>query len=70
MVAHNLCYVGVGLTWLSLAEDGEARVRQGGWVEAHPGLAPLCFLVFADNVVSRIEGRSHQERGRAREGGR
>lgn len=31
------------------------------WVETYPWLALLCYLVFTDNVVSRMEGRPHAE---------
>jgi cytochrome bd-type quinol oxidase subunit 2 len=60
-VGHNLCYLVVGLIWLSLTDDGEATVREKDWFNAFLWLALICFLVFADNVVSCIEGSRHPD---------
>jgi hypothetical protein len=56
----------VAFPMLSLAEDGEARVRQDRGLS---WLALFCFLVFDDTVVSRIERHSHPQQWLRWEGG-
>jgi hypothetical protein len=60
VLGHNVLYIAVGFAWLSFAEDGaageEATIRQSDGSNAHQLAALLCFLVFADNLLGRIEG--------------
>src|SRR6266851_170618 len=59
VLGQNALYITVGFVWLFLVDGGaageEVTVRQGvpyGYQLA----AMLCFLLFADNLLRRIEG--------------
>src|SRR5262245_41019558 len=59
MPGHNALYIVVGFVWLSYADDGEAgetSIREHAGSYAHQLTALLCFVVFADNLLGRIEG--------------
>ena len=57
---NNVLYIGVGFRWLSLAGDGvtdeEVVTRETNQTYGYQLAALFCFAVFADNVLSRIEG--------------
>lgn len=57
---HNLLYIVIGFVWLSITDDGEAgeniTISEQGGAYAYTWAAMLCFLVFADNLLGRIEG--------------
>ena len=58
VLGHNILYLTVGFVWLSFADDGTTKVTIR---QEHRGyryqLAALgCFLIFADNVLRRLEG--------------
>jgi hypothetical protein len=58
--ATTLCTSGVGLVWLFFADDGaageEVTIRQEDRPYRYQLAAMLCFLIFADNLLGRIEG--------------
>ena len=59
MLGHNALYIVVGFVWLSYADDGEAEetsIFQSDGSYAYQLIALLCFAVFADNLLGRIEG--------------
>jgi hypothetical protein len=60
ILGHNALYIAVGLVWLTFADDGaageEATLRQSDGSYAYQVVALLCFLIFADNLLGRIEG--------------
>jgi hypothetical protein len=61
VLGHNILYVAIGFVWLSLTDDGAAEeavtIREGhGWY-AYQVAALVCFVVFADNVLRRMEGQ-------------
>lgn len=60
VLGHNVLYIGVGFLWLSFAEDGvtdeEVMIRETNQTYGYQLAALFCFAVFADNVLSRIEG--------------
>ena len=59
VLGHNALYIVVGFVWLSYADDGEAEetsIRQYDGSYAYQLIALLCFVVFADNLLGRIEG--------------
>ena len=60
LLGHNILYITVGLVWLSFADDGvtdeETTIRQGYGGYGYQLGALVCFIVFADNVLRRIEG--------------
>jgi hypothetical protein len=54
MLGHNALYLAVGFVWLHVVDDGEASVNE----EAPDGYqlaALLCFFLFVDNLVGRLE---------------
>ena len=57
---HNILYITVGFVWLSFADDGtaeeEVTIRQGHGGYRYQLAALVCFVIFADNVLRRIEG--------------
>ena len=61
VLGHNILYVAIGFVWLSFTDDGAAEEAitlhkgHGGYVYQVAALA--CFVVFADNVLRRIEGQ-------------
>ena len=53
---HNILYIAVGFAWLRFADDGEATIRPNDGASAYQLAAMLSFLIFADNLLGRIEG--------------
>jgi hypothetical protein len=54
MVGHNALYIAMGFVWLHFVDDGDATVNE----EAPYGYqlaALLCFFLFLDNLVGRLE---------------
>ena len=62
VLGHNILYVAIGLVWLSFTDDGEEEVtiRQGDGGYGYQVAALMCFVVFADNVLRRMEGQQEQ----------
>ena len=58
-LGHNILYVAIGFVWLSFTDDGEEEVtiRQGDGGYGYQVAALVCFVVFADNVLRRMEGQ-------------
>ena len=60
VLGHNILYIMVGLVWLFFADDGAAEevitIRPGDGGYGYQIAALVCFVVFADNVLRRIEG--------------
>jgi len=60
VLGHNFLYISVGFVWLSFADDEvteeEVVIRQGDRTYGYQMAALLCFGMFADNVLRRIEG--------------
>jgi hypothetical protein len=61
---HNILYIGVGFTWLSLVSHGgpeqeDVTVRQNPPYGYELG-AMFCLLLFAHNLLRRIEGPGQQ----------
>ena len=60
VLGHNILYVAVGFVWLSLADDSAAAeaitIRPGDGGYGYQIAALVCFVVFADNLLRRIEG--------------
>ena len=60
VLGHNVLYIGVGFLWLSFADDGvtddEVVTRETNQTYGYQLAALFCFAVFAENVLSRIEG--------------
>ena len=63
VLGHNALYITVGFVWLFFADDGaageEVTIRQDDGPYGYQLAAMLCFLIFVDNVLRRIEG--HEE---------
>ena len=63
VLGHNALYITVGFVWLFFADEGaageEVTIRQDHRRYAYQLAAMLCFLIFADNLLGRIEG--HEE---------
>jgi len=61
VLGHNILYVVIGFVWLSFTDDGAAEeavtLRQGHSGYGYQVAALVCFVVFADNVLRRIEGQ-------------
>ena len=61
VLGHNILYVAIGFIWLSFTDDGAAEeavtIRQGHGGYDYQVAALVCFVVFADNVLRRIEGQ-------------
>ena len=61
VLGHNILYITIGLVWLYFADDGMAEetttIRKGHGGHGYPIAALVCFVVFADNVLRRIEGQ-------------
>ena len=57
VLGHNIV---VGFVWLTFADDGgageEATIRENTGSYVYQVAALLCFLMFADNLLGRIEG--------------
>ncbi len=60
VLGHNALYVTVGFVWLFFAEDAatgeEVTIRPGHRPFGYQLAAMLCWLVFTDNLLGRIEG--------------
>ena len=60
VLGHNILYITIGFVWLYFADDGAAEeaatIRQGHGGYGYQIAALVCFVVFADNVLRRIEG--------------
>ena len=60
VLGHNILYITVGFAWLSFADDGltkeEVVVREGHRTYSYQVAALLCFAMFTDNALRRIEG--------------
>src|SRR5882672_1830532 len=60
VLGHNALYITVGFVWLFFADDGpageEVTIRQDDRPYRYQLAAMLCFLIFADNLLGRIEG--------------
>jgi hypothetical protein len=63
VLGHNALYGTVGFLWLFFADDGaageEVTIRHADHLYGYQLAAMPCFLIFADNVLGRIEG--HEE---------
>ena len=63
VLGHNALYITVGFAWLFFADDGaaedEVTIRQDDGPYGYQLAAMLCFLIFADNLLRRIDG--HEE---------
>ena len=62
VLGHNILNVAIGFVWLSFTDDGEEEVtiRQGDGGYGYQVAALVCFVVFADNVLRRMEGQQEQ----------
>ena len=62
VLGHNILYVAIGFVWLSFTDDGEEEVtiRQGDGGYGYQVAALVCLVVFADNVLRRMEGQQEQ----------
>ena len=62
VLGHNILYIIVGFVWLSFADDGAAEeaitIRRGDGGYVYQIAALVCFVVFAGNVLRRIEGQA------------
>jgi hypothetical protein len=61
VLGHNALYIAVGFVWLSFADDDgasgeEVTIRQRDGSYAYQVAALLCFVIFGDNLLGRIEG--------------
>jgi hypothetical protein len=60
VLGHNALYVTVGFVWLFFADAGaageEATIRQDRRPDGYQLAAMLCFLIFVDNLLKRMEG--------------
>jgi hypothetical protein len=60
VLGHNALYIVVGFVWLFFADDGEpgeeATIRESNSSYAYQVAALMCFLIFADNLLGRVEG--------------
>ena len=61
VLGHNILYITIGLVWLYFADDAAAEeattIRKGQGGHGYQIAALVCFVVFADNVLRRIEGQ-------------
>ena len=60
LLGHNALYIAVGLVWLSFADNNAARdeatIHSSDGSFPYQPAALFCFLLFADNLIARIEG--------------
>jgi hypothetical protein len=59
VLGHNILYIAVGFVWFCFADDTaeeEVTIRQGHGGYRYQLAALVCFVIFADNVLRRIEG--------------
>ena len=54
MLGHNALYIAVGFVWLHFVDDGEATVNEQA-PDGYQLAALLCFFLFVDNLVGRLE---------------
>ena len=64
VLGHNILYIVVGFIWLSFAspvprEEKDITVREDA-PQRYEFAAMLCFLLFAHNLLARIEGAGGQ----------
>ncbi len=63
VLGHNVLYIAVGFVWLFFVDEGAAgqgvTIRQDDHPYGYQLAAMLCFLIFADSLLGRIEG--HEE---------
>ena len=61
VLGHNILYVAIGFVWLSFTDDGAteeaAHTPQRTRRVRLSSRGAACFVVFADNVLRRIEGQ-------------
>ena len=61
VLGHNILYVVIGFVWLSFTDGAAAEeavtIRQGHGAYGYQVAALVCFVVFADNVLRRMEGQ-------------
>jgi hypothetical protein len=59
VLGHNASYITVGFVWLRFVDDGAAgegtTIRQDDHPDGYQLAAMLCFLIFADSLLGRIE---------------
>ena len=59
-LGHGIVYIGVGLLWLWFGDDGGTDerdiIREANHPYRYQLAALLCFAMFTDNVLRRIEG--------------
>jgi hypothetical protein len=59
ILGHNALYILVGFVWLSFVDHSDAeaslRIRQNP-PQSYQYVGMLCFLLFADNLLGRVEG--------------
>ena len=64
VLGHNILYVAIGFVWLSFtgddAEEEAVAVNEGHGGYAYQVAALVCSVVFADNVLRRMEGQQEQ----------
>lgn len=60
VLGHNALYIAVGFIWISLIDGGPVEAAVTIDEDHHPNgyqlAAMLCFLIFIDNLLGRIEG--------------
>ena len=59
VLGHNILYVAIGFVWLSFTSNDaeEVAINEGHGGYAYQVAALGCFVVFADNVLRRMEGQ-------------
>jgi hypothetical protein len=66
VLGHNILYIGLGFIWLSFADDGvieeEIVLRESNRTYCYQLTALLSFVMFADNMLTRIEGAGQMAR--------
>jgi len=60
VLGHNILHITVGFVWLCFVDHGtaeeEVSIRQGYGGYGYQLAAVVCFVIFGDNVLRRIEG--------------
>ena len=73
VLGHNALYITVGFVWLFCAADGaageEATIYQDDGRSGYQLAAMLCFLIFTDSLLGRIEGHEQTVWFRVSSGG-
>jgi hypothetical protein len=66
VLGHNILYIGLGFIWLSFADDGvieeEIVLRESNRTYCYQLTALVSFVMFADNMLTRIEGAGQMAR--------